>query len=73
VGQKVRLKSAARHLYAGRLIMPNEEFDAELQDAQDLVALNFARVVPVVMETLPVEQTPKRRQYRRRDMEADKE
>jgi hypothetical protein len=74
VSQKVRLVSAARHKYAGRFLRVGDEFDAEsLQDAEDLVALNFARVVPVVMttpEAAAVVTTP-RRSYRRRDMKAE--
>ena len=73
MGQKVRLVSAARHVYAGRLVRPNEEFDAEPQDAADLIALNFARAVTVVMTTLDADAlvSRPRRTYRRRDMKAE--
>ena len=73
MSQKVRLVSAARHKYGGRFLRTGDEFDADPQDAEDLVALNFARVVPVVMttpEAAAIVTTP-RRSYRRRDMKAE--
>jgi hypothetical protein len=74
VSQKVRLKSAARHVYAGRLLHVGDEFDADPSDADDLVALHFAVVVPTVMATTDAPAllaTPKRRTYRRRDLRAE--
>lgn len=75
MSQQVRLKSAARHIYAGRLIHTGDEFLADVNDARDLIALNFAREVlppmsaensaPLVVATRP------RRAYRRRDMKAE--
>lgn len=62
--RKVRLLSAARHVYDGRLIVPNQLFEATEQDAEDLIALHFA--------TRYEDDLPKpKRSYRRRDMKAE--
>lgn len=60
-GRKVRLISAARHVYGGRSIAPNEIFEATEQDAEDLIAINFARRAPEIVK----------RAYKRRDMRAE--
>ena len=63
VGQKIRLISAAFHNYGGRSIVPNEAFEVDNeQDAEDLIALNFARRDT----TLHVKRT-----YKRRDLKAE--
>lgn len=58
----VRLKATARQMYAGRALVPNDEFDATDLDAADLIAMGFA-------EKSKEEPKP-RRTYERRDMKA---
>jgi len=41
--------------------VPNDIFEAEEKDAEDLIALNFARPAP----------EPPKRAYKRRDMKAE--
>ena len=65
-GPKVRLRSAARHLYGGRLIHSGEEFFADRQDADDLIALHFAVEIEPTPETARIKRT-----YRRRDLKAE--
>lgn len=65
VERKVRLISAARHIYDGRSISPNDVFEATVQDAEDLVALHFATYA----EDLSAPR--QKRAYRRRDMKAE--
>lgn len=60
--RKVRLVSNARHNYAGRAIVPNEVFEATVQDAEDLVALHFAEYA---------DEPQAKRTYRRRDLKAE--
>ncbi|MBE0615155.1 MAG: hypothetical protein IH604_15895 [Burkholderiales bacterium] len=53
----VRLVSTARHKYEGRMLYMGNPFSATRQDAEDLIALNFAR---------PADQD----EYRTRDLAA---
>lgn len=43
---RVPLISTAKHRFEGRTLMPNDAFTAELRDAEDLIAMNFARRAP---------------------------
>jgi hypothetical protein len=64
-GRKVRLVSAARHIYDGRPIHIGQEFEATEKDAEDLIAMHFATLAPN-NGTLHVKNS-----YRRRDMKAE--
>jgi len=76
MSRRVRLVSAARHIYDGQPIHSGQEFEAEEQDAADLIALHFAvpasgALTKVIEQMQELITKPTRRTYRRRDMKAE--
>ena len=64
---KVKLIATARQKYAGRMVYPGHPFEVDSEtEADDLVAMNFARRAPQRAElSIPVAT------YSRRDMQAE--
>lgn len=44
-GRKVRVVATARQIFGGRMYEVGERFEVQQQEALDLIALNFARLV----------------------------
>lgn len=64
----MRLKSLKRTYYAGRSLVPGDEFDAVDKDARLLM---LARAASEVLPELQDEAKPEKRRYKRRDLEAE--
>lgn len=74
--RKIRLVSTALHGYAGRLIYAGQEFEVDERDVEELVMQKKARYPkPIAPKAFVAEKrtnnTPSKRRYRRRDMEAE--
>jgi hypothetical protein len=67
---RVKMIADAKFRHEGRMVLTNDEFETDIGNAKDLVAMRFAHFKPTTLSDLPQQMTaPRRGSYRRHDIQ----